>query len=122
VPVTYHRSDTASFRSHRLTQSRKVSMFRAVEPYLLVSDSGIEVSRKDRNAMQYRDGDHVLSLYCDTTVADDGRFGAAILLPLDLHWDPPFERERIDLAARATIEKNLLESWGVVDYLVTIES
>lgn len=97
-------------------------MFRAIEPYLLVNDSGIEVVRKNRNAMQYRDGDHVLSLYCDTIAADDGRFGAAILLPLDSHWDPPFELERIDAFARATIAKNLLDAWRVVDYWVTIES
>ncbi|WP_426688839.1 hypothetical protein [Rhodanobacter ginsengiterrae] len=97
-------------------------MFRVIAPYLLTNDSGVEVSRKDRNAMQYRDGDHVLSLYCDTIAADDGRFGAAILLPLDLRWDPPFEQERIDAFVRATIAKNLLEAWQVVDYWVTIES
>ncbi|MGB3749491.1 MAG: hypothetical protein WA961_14930 [Rhodanobacter sp.] len=96
-------------------------MFRAIEPYLLVNDSGVEVSRSDRNAMQYRKGDHVLSLYCDTIASGDGRFGAALLLPLDLHWDPPFERERIDFFERATIEKDLLDAWRVVDYRVTIE-
>ena len=90
-------------------------MFRAVAPYLLTNDLGVEVSSKDRNAMQYRDGDHVPSLYCDTIASGDGRFGAAILLPHDLHWDPPFEWERIDSFARAAIEKNLLDAWAAVD-------
>jgi hypothetical protein len=97
-------------------------MFRAIEPYLFVDDCGVEVSRKDRNAMQYRDGDHVLSLYCDTIASGDGRFGAAILLPFDVHWDAPFEGQRIDAFERATIAKNLLDAWGTVDYWVTIES
>ena len=97
-------------------------MFRAIAPQWLTNDSGIEVSRKDRYAMEYRDGDHVLSLYCDPIASGDGRFGAAILLPHDAHWQPPFEQERIDSFARAKIERNLLDAWGAVDYWVKIES
>lgn len=97
-------------------------MFRAIAPQWLSNDLGVEVSSKDRNTMQYKDGDRVLLLYCDTIVSDSGRFGAAILLPRDAHWEPPYERERIDSFARAVIEKNLLEAWAAVDYWVTIES
>ncbi|WEN13965.1 hypothetical protein PY254_12025 [Rhodanobacter sp. AS-Z3] len=97
-------------------------MFRAIAPQWLTNDLGVEVSSRDRNTMQYKDGDHVLLLYCDTIVDDDGRFGAAILLPHDAYWQPPFEQERIDSFVRARIEKNLLDAWGAVDYWVTIES
>lgn len=97
-------------------------MFRAIAPQWLTNDLGVEVSSKDRNTMQYKDGDHVLLLYCDTIVDDDGRFGAAILLPHDACWQPPFAQERIDSFVRARIEKNLLDAWGAVDYWVTIES
>lgn len=96
--------------------------FRAIAPQWLTNDRGVEISNKDRNTMQYQDGAHVLLLYCDTIMADDGRFGAAILLPPDPRWQPPFESEPIDSVARAAIEKNLLEAWAAVDYRVTIES
>jgi|GEM_PF-2843724 len=96
-------------------------MFRAIAPQWLTNDAGIEISSVDRNTMQYRDGERVLFLYCDTVVASDGRFGSAILLPRDAHWQPPFEQERIDSFIRATIEKNLLDAWRVVDYWITIE-
>lgn len=95
-------------------------MFRAIAPQWLTNDLGVEVSSKDRNLMQYKDGDRVL-LYCDTIVSDDGRYGAAVLLPRDARWQPPFERERIDSSARAAIAANLLEAWAAVDYRVTIE-
>lgn len=97
-------------------------MFRAIAPHQLVNDAGIEISRKDRYAMEYRDGDHVLALYCDPIASDNGRFGAAICLPHDARWQPPFEHERIDEVARVRIERHLLEAWGVIDYRVTIES
>ena len=74
-------------------------MFRAIAPHQLVNDAGIEISRKDRYAMEYRDGDHVLALYCDPVASDDGRFGAAICLPHDACWQPPFEHERIECMA-----------------------
>lgn len=97
-------------------------MFRAIAPQWLTNDLGVEVSSKDRETMQYKDGDHVLLLYRDAIVDDEGRFGAAILLPRDAHWQPPFEHERIDSFARARIERNLLDAWGAVDYWVKIES
>jgi hypothetical protein len=90
-------------------------------PQWLTNDRGIEISSRDRNTMHYRDGDRVLLLYCDTVVDDDGRFGAAILLPHDARWQPPFEHELIDDVARAKIERHLLEAWAAVDYRVTIE-
>jgi hypothetical protein len=97
-------------------------MFRAIAPHQFVNDAGIEISRKDRHAMEYRDGDHVLSLYCDPIASGDGRFGAAICLPHDVRWQPPFEHGLIDDVARARIETHLRDAWGVVDYRVTIES
>lgn len=96
-------------------------MFRAIAPQWLTNDLGVEVSSKDRNLMQYKDGDHVLLLYCDTIASGDGRYGAAILLPRDARWQPPYDLERIDSFARAVIEKNLLDAWAAVDYWVTIE-
>lgn len=97
-------------------------MFRAIKPQWLTNDLGVEVSSTGRNTMQYTDGEHVLLLYCDTTVADDGRFGARICLPSDVRWQPPFELERIDAVARVDIAVNLREAWAAVDYAVTIDS
>lgn len=97
-------------------------MFRAIAPQWLTNDLGIEVSSRDRDTIQYRDGDHVLFLHCDTIADGDGRFGAAILLPQDVRWQPPFEDERIDSFVRTKIARNLLDAWAAVDYWVTIES
>jgi hypothetical protein len=97
-------------------------MFRAIKPQWLTNDLGIEVSSAGRNAMKYRDGDHVLMLYCETIASNEGHFGAAILLPRDAHWLPPYEHQPIDSIGRAVIEKNLLDAWAAVDYRVTIES
>lgn len=96
-------------------------MFRAITPQWLTNDQGVEIASKGRNAMQYTDGDHVLALYCDTIVADDGRFGAAILLPHEVHWQPPYDMVPIDAATRDFIAKNLIDAWRAVDYWVTIE-
>ncbi len=97
-------------------------MFRAIKPQWLTNDLGVEVSSAGRNAMKYQDGDHLLMLYCDTMASDDGRFGAAILLPPDAHWLPPDEHEPISRIRRAGIEKNLLQAWAAVDCRVTIQS
>lgn len=76
---------------------------------LIESDEGFSVKTVSMTLVEYHEGSHVLSVFCEPLVT-----GVQLSRDSALHWDAPFENDSLSATKREEILANICRAFAFI--------